>query len=87
MLVTMTTGQNDAKYSNTKYDDAYNKAVAETDEKTRWKDYDECEAILAEDRPITPILHSKNSYLFDDTNYDGLVYYCGNAFFGYVTQK
>ena len=87
MLVTMTTGQNDAKYSNTKYDDAYNKAVAETDEKARWKDYDECESILAEDRPITPILHSKNSYLFDDTNYDGLVYYCGNAFFGYVTQK
>ena len=87
MLSTMTTGQNDAKYSNTKYDDVYNKAIAESDEKARWKDYDECESILAEDCPIAPILHSKNSYLFDDTNYDGLVYYCGNAFFGFVTQK
>jgi len=87
MLYTMTTGQNDAKYSNDKYDEAYNKAISTTDAAESWKDYDECESILAEDVPVAPILHAEDSYLFDSTDYDGMVYSCGNAFFGYVTAK
>lgn len=87
MLYTMTTGQNDAKYSNTDYDDAYNAAISEADQAKSWESFDKCESILAEDVPVAPILHSQSGYLFDDAGYSGLVYYCGNAFFGYVTQN
>lgn len=87
MLYTMTTGQNDAKYSSADYDEAYNSAVEETDTAKQWELYDKCEEILSNDVPVAPILHSQNSYLFDDTKYTGLVYYCGNSFFGYVTEN
>ncbi len=88
MLYTMTTeSSNDAGYSNETYDKAYNDAISNADEAQQWKDYAECEKILSEDLPVAPLLHAQNSYLFDDTNYDGLVYYCGNFYFGYVTQK
>ena len=30
------------------------------------------------------ILHSMNTYLFDDTNYEGLVYSCGNYVFTHL---
>lgn len=88
MLYTMTTdSNNDAGYSNEAYDKAFNNAIANSDEELQWKDYAECEKILSEDVPVAPLLHSQNSYLFDDTNYDGLIYYCGNFYFGYVTKK
>lgn len=88
MLYTMTTdSKNDAGYSNPAYDKAYAAATAATDEATQWKNYAECEKVLSEDVPVAPILHSQNSYLFDDKNYNGLVYYCGNYYFGYITKK
>lgn len=88
MLYTMTTeSNNDAGYSNEAYDKAFNNAIANTDVDAQWKDYAECERILSEDLPVVPLLHSQNSYLFDDTKYDGLVYYCGNFYFGFVTEK
>ncbi len=87
ILSTMKTGNNDAKYANADYDKAFDTAIAETDETKQWADYDKCEELLAADAPIAPFFHSDNSYLFDDTKYDGLVYYCGNVFFGYVHTK
>ena len=87
MLYTMTSGNNDAGYANETYDNAFNAAIAASDEAEQWKDYGECEKILSEDLPIVPLFHSQSSYLFDDTNYNGLVYYCGNFYFGYVTKK
>ena len=48
------------------------------------KAYKECDAILAKDLPVSVILHSMSSYLFDDTNYEGLVYCCGNFVFTYL---
>ncbi|MFT3983451.1 MAG: peptide ABC transporter substrate-binding protein [Lachnospiraceae bacterium] len=88
MLYTMTTeSDNDSGYSNADYDQAYNDATANADVVKQWEAYAECERILAEDLPIAPLLHAQNSYLFDDANYDGLVYYCGNFYFGYVSQK
>ncbi|MGN0482659.1 MAG: ABC transporter substrate-binding protein [Lachnospiraceae bacterium] len=87
MLSTMTTGSSDSGYSNADYDAAYSKATAETDVETQWKDYAECEKILADDTPVIPLYHAKSGFLFDDTKYDGLVDYCGNYYFGYVHQK
>jgi len=87
ILNTMTTGQNDAKYSSDDYDAAFNAAVAEPDETKQWEDYAKCEEILSNDVPVAPILHAQNSFLFDDKDYDGLVYYCGENFFGYLTKK
>lgn len=88
MLYTMTTeSANGAGYSSPEYDAAFKAAISSTEEAEQWKYYDECEAILAKDLPVVPLLHSMNSYLFDDTNYDGLVYYCGNYYFGYVKAK
>ena len=87
MLYTFTSGTNDSGYANTAYDDAYKAAIAETDTAKQWADYNKCESALAADVPVIPLFHSQNSYLFDDTKYDGLVYYCGNVFFGYVKAK
>jgi len=88
MLYTMTTASlNGAGYANPEYDAAYSAAISATDVTEQWKDYAQCESILAKDLPVVPLLHSMNSYLFDDTKYDGLVYYCGNYFFGYVHTK
>lgn len=85
MLYTMTTGSNnDAGYSNEAYDEAFNTAISSMDVEAQWEAYRQCEEILAEDVPVAPLLHAQNSYLFDDANYDGLVYYCGNFYFGYV---
>lgn len=87
ILNTMLSGTNDAGYANPAYDEAYNAAAATSDPAEQWKDYAKCEEILAEDVPVVPILHEENSYLFDDAGYDGLVYYCGNTFFGFIQQK
>ena len=69
------------------YIDAYNAAIMTADPAEQWENYAKCEEVLARDIPITVILHSMNSYLFDDENYDGLVYSCGNFVFTYVTAK
>lgn len=84
MLYTMTTGQNNARYSSDAYDEAYKSAMEAKDQDGQWTAYAKCESVLSEDVPIVPMLHSKNSYLFDDTDYSGLVYYCGTPFFGYL---
>ncbi len=87
MLYTMTTGSNnDAGYSNEAYDEAYNTAISTADQEEQWAAYSQCEELLAQDTPVVPLFHSQNSYLFDDANYDGLVYYCGNFYFGYVHE-
>ena len=69
------------------YMDAYNAAIQTADQAEQWENYAKCEEVLAEDIPITVILHSMNSYLFDEDNYDGLVYSCGNFVFTYITEK
>lgn len=86
MLGTMVTGANDAGYASEDYDAAYNAATSSMDEAEQWAQYDKCEEILAKDVPAVPLFFSQNSYLFDDTDYQGLVYYCGAAFFGYLTK-
>ncbi len=78
---------NNCFWTNEAYVEAYNAAVKSADQKEQWDNYAKCEAVLAEDLPVAIILHSLNSYLFDDTNYDGLVYSCGNFVFTYVTAK
>jgi oligopeptide transport system substrate-binding protein len=87
MLYTFVSGSSDSGYTNPAYDAAYNTATAALEVDAQWASYKECERILAEDAPVAPILHQQNSYLFDDTNYQGLVYYCGNFYFGYVTKN
>lgn len=71
-------------YHSDDYDAAYAKAVSADTEKGQWEAYKECDAILAKDLPVSVILHSMNTYLFDDTNYEGLVYSCGNYVFTYL---
>ncbi|MCD7767123.1 MAG: peptide ABC transporter substrate-binding protein [Lachnospiraceae bacterium] len=72
-------------YSSEEYTATYNAAISTADQAEQWEYYKELEAILAEDLPVTVIIHSMSSYLFDDTNYEGLVYSCGNFVFTYVT--
>ena len=43
--------------------------------------------LLAEDVPVTPLMHKTLCYLFDDTVYDGLVFNCGCYVFTYLTLK
>jgi ABC-type transport system substrate-binding protein len=74
-------------YQSDAYDAAYTAAISTADQAEQWEYYKECEAILAEDLPVTVILHSMSGYLFDDTDYDGLVYSCGNFIFTYITAK
>lgn len=81
------TATSNSFYQSDAYDAAYTAAISTADPAEQWEHYKECEAILAEDLPVTVILHSMNSYLFDDVNYDGLVYSCGNFVFTYITQK
>jgi oligopeptide transport system substrate-binding protein len=87
MLGTMVTGANDGGYSSEAYDEAYNSAIAEEDEAAQWESYRKCEEILAEDVPVIPFFLPQTTFLFDDASYDGMVYYCGNNFFGYLTAK
>ena len=69
------------------YIDAYNAAIKTSDPAEQWENYAKCEEVLAEDIPVTVILHSMNSYLFDEETYDGLVYSCGNFVFTYIKEK
>ena len=55
-----------------------------TESSNSWEAYKKCDAILAKDLPVSVILHSMSTYLFDDTNYEGLVYSCGNFVFTYL---
>ena len=71
-------------YQSDAYDTAYLTAISTDDETAQWEAYKECDAILAEDLPVSVILHSMSSYLFDETNYEGLVYSCGNFVFTYL---
>ena len=71
-------------YHSDDYDAAYAKAVSADTEEGQWEAYKECDAILAKDLPVSVILHSMNTYLFNDTNYEGLVYSCGNYVFTYL---
>lgn len=76
-----------AFYSSEEYNAAYLAAISSNDKQVQWDNYKQCEAVLAKDLPVAIILHSMNSYLFDDTSYDGLVYSCGNFVFTYLTEK
>ena len=76
-----------AFWHNDAFMDAYNAAIKTADQKEQWDNYAQCEAVLAEDLPVSVILHSMNSYLFDDETYDGLVYSCGNFVFTYLKEK
>ncbi len=74
-------------YDSEEYNALYDAAMSTSDEAEQWDYYAQMEATLAEDLPVTPIMHTLSKYLFDDTNYDGLVYSCGNFVFTYVTAK
>jgi len=87
MLYTFSSGVSDSGYTNKDYDTAFSAAIAEKDTAKQWADYQKCESTLAADMPVIPLFHSQNTYLFDSTKYDGLTYYCGNVFFGYVKEK
>lgn len=79
------TADSNSFYASEAYDNAYVRATSTADEAEQWAAYAECEKILAEELPVSVILHSMSSYLFDDVNYQGLVYSCGNFVFTYVT--
>ena len=87
MMYTCVSGASDSGFANSEYDAAYDAAISNTDVKAQWESYAKCEDILAEEVPLVPLFHQQNSYLFDADGYDGLVYYCGNFYFGYITQK
>ena len=74
-------------WTDEEYVEAYNAAISTADQAEQWENYKKCEAVLAKDLPVTPILHSMSSYLFDDVNYSGLIYSCGNFVFTYLTQN
>ena len=76
-----------AFYSSDEYTAEYTAAISTQDKAEQWEHYKNCEAILEKDLPVSVILHSMSSYLFDDANYDGLVYSCGNYVFTYLSQK
>ena len=78
------TGDANSFYQSDEYDAAYQKAISADTQDAQWEAYKECDAILAKDLPVSVILHSMSSYLFDDNNYDGLVYSCGNFVFTYL---
>ncbi|MDD3369109.1 MAG: peptide ABC transporter substrate-binding protein [Lachnospiraceae bacterium] len=87
MMYTFVSGASDSGYANEEYDAAYNAATATADTAEQWTNYAKCEELLAAEAPVAPLFHSQNSYLFNSDSYDGLVYYCGNFYFGYVTEK
>lgn len=87
MLGTIITGASDSDYTSADFDAAYNAALSATDTATQWQNYYKCEDILSKDIPVIPLYYGQNTYLFDSAKYDGLVYYCGNFYFGYVKQK
>ena len=74
-------------YYNEAYDAEYDAAISTSDQAEQWEHYAACEKILSEDLPVAVILHSMNSYLFNDYEYDGLVYSCGNFVFTYLQAK
>ena len=74
-------------YYSVAYEAEYAAAISTADQAEQWEHYAACEQILAEDPPVAVILHSMNSYLFDDLNYEGLVYSCGNFVFTYLKAK
>ena len=78
------TADSNSFYQGDEYDETFLKATSAATEEEQWEAYKECDAILARDLPITVILHSMSTYLFDDTNYEGLVYTCGNFVFTYL---
>ena len=87
MFYSMTTMDNyDAFWYSEEYNDEFTAAVHSATQDEQWEHYAECERILAEEMPISIILHGKDWYLFDDTVYDGLVYSCGCFVFTYLTQ-
>lgn len=83
----MDMANSNAFYDSEEYHEAYRKATSTTDQAEAWEAYKEVEAILAKDLPLSVVLHSMSTYLFDDWNYEGLVYSCGNFVFTYLTQK
>jgi len=62
-LLTTGNNNNDARYSNIKYDELMNKAKVATTAKERADDYHQAEAILARDMPIAPIYYYVNTRL------------------------
>ena len=50
-------GNNDAGYSNAKYDELVAKAKAESDQTKRWEYMHEAEAVLMEDMPVIPLYY------------------------------
>ncbi len=80
-------GSSNAFWTSDAYNAAYNAAVSTADQAEQWENYKQCEAVLAEELPVSVILHSMSSYLYDDVNYSGLVYSCGNFVFTYITAN
>lgn len=71
-------------YQSDEYDAAYAEAISAPTQEEQWEAYKKCDEILARDLPSTVILHSMSKYLFDDVNYEGLVYSCGSFVFTYL---
>ena len=74
-------------YFSEEYEAEYAAAISTADQAEAWEHYKNCDAILARDLPCSVILHSMSNYLFDDVNYEGLVYSCSNFVFTYITAK
>ena len=78
----MHTADANSFYQSDEYDAAYSKAIsADTRGRAVGRHTKNVMSILAKDLPVSVILHSMSTYLFDDTNYEGLVYSCGNFVF------
>lgn len=61
------TANSNSFYQGDEYDAAFLKATSAATEEEQWEGYKECDEILARDLPVSVILHSMSSYLFDDT--------------------
>lgn len=62
-LMMTTSGNNDAKYSNSKFDDLVKKAKSTSDQKVRMESMHAAEKILIEDMPVLPLYYYVNLYL------------------------
>ena len=77
----------DAFWSNDEYVTELMTAASAPTLEEAWGHYAECERIIGEEVPVAVLLHSLDSYLFDDTYYDGLIFRGGNYIFTYLHEK
>ena len=80
-------GNNDAFYNSSEYDDLIAKAQNEPDPAARFEYLHQAEDVLGQDLPVIPLYYYSTTYLADSENYDGYFIYLGLPMFKYTTAK